>query len=803
MDSLSDAATEVRHAAIRPAMPRDLSSTLPYEVRGALEALKKLLGHDAALGAEACEIVRRTHDEVERRLAREGLVVLLLGKSQSGKSRLVNSVLGAPVLATANRPCTGTFVFVRKGPVCDYEARLRDGPTERFATKMPDREPLFLKSLEPAEEEQGAAAAAVFELQAKVEQASASASSTQAALAAHDLEIEQVGALKEHLGRQQAEALEAQAHLDAERAREPPPHVPRYLRKPPPWWAVWLWVLRLVMLPFWRVPLRLRAAAESKDKNARERVAATAAEVKAAEERLASLDAPRREAGERLRALGDELSLARKELSAARQRLEHANERVDRLREERAAYAKEREQAFISNLKALTDRQVRSGEVVDVRIEYPAERFPPTVTLIDTPGVGAVEELSPVRASLERDVDACVYVADLSAEGETKLVDATRTWVPHVFVADRSDVTFRGLLNLLERERVVVSGSSAAQAIVRNLPAIQEGATRADGFYASRLSALESQRIPAPPEFRARQLDRMEKAIDEGADDVIRAARTFLHDKLAAVRTEWKEAIDSASDRGEIATRAKTVNESAAARLALVLEQMSEHVASELWRVAETLETWAVEEIHARYQLARRGIEASVFAPVASSVTRDDFDELRALRPIVGPLETFERQRVVYGLGGTVAGAIVGTLAFPIVGTAIGAFVGVFAGFLKGTGSLKRDCIARLDAVLEATEKQVSGSLDGRKGDLARAIRASIDDALDQALEQLDQPIARLIAIERKAIESERTKRRELAELVLALKEAEVRLKELVALAQTRVQEPKEWPTEITRKVAL
>jgi phage-related tail protein len=123
------------------------------------------------------------------------------------------------------------------------------------------------------------------------------------------------------------------------------------------------------------------------------------------------------------------------------------------------------------------------------------------------------------------------------------------------------------------------------------------------------------------------------------------------------------------------------------------------------------------------------------------------------------------------GLGGAAAGAAVGTLIVPGIGTAIGAFLGVFAGFLKGLDSLKSECVTRLDSCLEDVERSVSAQIVGREASFAEAIRASLDEAFDRAVERLEESIARLMALERRVLDAERKRRDDLAKLRALLDE--------------------------------
>jgi hypothetical protein len=197
----------------------------------------------------------------------------------------------------------------------------------------------------------------------------------------------------------------------------------------------------------------------------------------------------------------------------------------------------------------------------------------------------------------------------------------------------------------------------------------------------------------------------------------------------------------------------------------------------------ERLLAWAVQEIHAHYRLVRRlGEEA--LAPVASELTREDLErELLAGQPFDGAKAAFEKLRVGYGLGGVAAGAALGTLIAPGIGTAVGAVLGVFAGLLKGTDSLKQECLGKIDACLNEAESHARAQLQGKRSDLSRVIGVALDEGVEESLRQLDDAIRRLMMVERKAIERERTKLANLGEARIAYEACDERLARIVERA--------------------
>ena len=95
-----------------------------------------------------------------------------------------------------------------------------------------------------------------------------------------------------------------------------------------------------------------------------------------------------------------------------------------------------------------------------------------------------------------------------------------------------------------------------------------------------------------------------------------------LHIAIERLRAEWNVGISSCAARSDVEVCVAAINESAAGRISEALEQTAELVARELHDVTETLETWAIEEIHTHYRLMRR-LGSEALAPVAGTGVLD------------------------------------------------------------------------------------------------------------------------------------------------------------------------------------
>jgi hypothetical protein len=531
-----------------------------------------------------------------------------------------------------------------------------------------------------------------------------------------------------------AEASEREAQLLVEEAELATTRVPARaasLRRPAGEGAMrrlWLWLLRL-----WLVLVGRRAAALSVG-------------TRGSPEPPSTLDA------------------RRASLEDARARVAQTRSRVDLVRAERAKYDQERAESFVQDLRALTDADGRGADLAELAVVCPTPHLPAGVALVDSPDLSA-------------DVDGAVIVGDAPAGADllARLDDALRPAKPQPVrgIADLAAAIARA-----QRERMATAAPHAAAVVRRCIARVADAGARAEAASEQRIAALEGQLIPDPAEFRARQMERMGAAIDDGARNVIAISLARWRASIDHTKREWRAGVQGCLDRKAIEALVRTLNQSAPRHVSALVDELGQHAIAELQSVSESLQAWVLEEIHGRYQIARRIEEGD--APAAVIGDALDVDPL-GRAPLASTLEKFETRRVGLGLGGVAAGAVLGTLIVPGVGTAIGAFVGVFAGFLKGLDSLKQECVARLDACLDEAEKSVADQVAGRQASFADALRASLDEALDQALARLESSIARLMALERRTIDAERKRRASLAALRASLEEHAARFAALDA----------------------
>jgi hypothetical protein len=788
---------------------REARASIPEEVRQTAGALLQLLESTGGVPARVRDAVRVACEGASRRLSEARLTVALVGDAGAGRRTLVNALLGDRVLPTGVVRRGSTVTLVRRAPILEFSACSLDGRSvARLSRKMPDREALFEKSMAQIDLETTAAQA----------------------LAARLLTT-----------RQRAEALERAIHEPAdgerqgqvtrtfERAAGPVTPLPSPRRASLLWHVLWSWILRLFLRGSGRKRL---PPEETSDGEARRGAPADQGVTHPAklEEERAAIAALERE-------LGGVRSVEQIAAHAQRLRLE----RQKYARERRATFLSQVRDFDGTDIgeriveypakhlpEGLTLMDLPCPSVVGAPVVEPIR----SRVVRDVDALVVVADIarppSGATASLVRELSQVVPVwlvvltkADgplqlLAAGGDGDLpsriervcreafnrlkgvLGASVRRAPCIAVAaeatlearpgssplaDHFDATARALSDRLDGERPVVLAWREAMRIRMEVGELVRAQAREEDSCRKRLSTLESKRIPDPAAFRGRLLDRVEGAIEKGTDDLLATATGGLHAAIEGLRSEWTERISACTARRDVDACVGVINESAAARIAEALEQTAETVAREVHDVTETLETWAIEEIHTHYRLVRR-LGADALAPVASELTSEDLErELLAAQPFEGAMDAFEKQRVGYGLGGAAAGAVLGTLIAPGIGTAVGAVLGVLAGLLKGTDSLKQECIAKIETCLNDAEGHARAQLQGKRADVSRVIRAALDEALEEGLGRLNDAITRLMTVERRTIEREAAKLGELTAARRALEECDERLARLVERA--------------------
>jgi len=206
------------------------------EVRSSIATLTGLLVYDEELGPGAAASIRGAVEEVEERLQRRELRVALVGEPGSGKSTLLDALLGERLLGTATTE-PSVVVRVRRSTERAYRARLKNGASEDFATKVPDPTLSFARDVATAEElcleAKRRSEEATVELVAANDDLEAAEGTLEAALRALETARDETTRLGGELAGREKNLKDLEGDADRALATMPP-----VLRAQPAWWAM-------------------------------------------------------------------------------------------------------------------------------------------------------------------------------------------------------------------------------------------------------------------------------------------------------------------------------------------------------------------------------------------------------------------------------------------------------------------------------------------------------------------------------------------------------------------------------------
>lgn len=716
---------------------------LTQDVRDAAGALAALVPHAVSFGQPVVDAIKTACEAVEPTLAKEELVIAVVGDAGTKRAFLRN-VLGADAIVGPKARKERTIRVRARDRSYDYTAKKTDGHTIRFARNVPDRDPLYRKSIEQAEERVRVAKASREALVAQVERTRQEVRDVEARIVATENDAEMMG---------ETFAGAWRAHKAAEMRlaaiEKVVPDVPELFRSTPAWWAVWLWMMRWMMQSKWREPVA---------QYRQNRAEATAAKVRAKEledaakgTELAREDLKRRGEAEAANLERAHAALAAVEVALAEERgVADAEKHIDTLVRDQAKYAGERRGEFFADIHDF-DETARGDDIEDIDVELPLDHPnapPPGVVLVVAPDV-------------PKDADACLR-AGLKGDRPPGM--------PCVASMEEIANDKAGLL--------AAACAFRLRACIHQIAAARKNAEAA---HEKRLAALESQRIPHPDEFRAKQIKKSEPTIEKSADEIVAAAREKLAADIVAIEKDWISRLESAGSRRDIESTIDDVNQRGKLHVLEMLESVSELVAREMQSHGETIERFALDEIQSEYRTQKR-MRAESLAPVASEVTGEDLAEgVATLVPIPHARNDFRRRRTRITTGGVVAGLALGAGTAVAVHhwffVGIGAALGVLAFFATPTRVLRRDALSCARGYIAELTRKSETNLRAKREDVTLGLRASLDEALGEALRRINDAITRLMTVEKNAIEAERATLANLAKTRGTLEDHDARLR--------------------------
>ena len=809
-----------------PRPPRDQLPTLTSDEEGevllsAVSAVpatfRELIEHEP-LGPEVLAEVKNTLESVERRLSRKELSVVVTGERRSGKSTLLDAIIGDRLLGGA-RGALAVVTFLRRRDEPNYRAKFSAGNVDEFAVRVPDKVSLLDLAAAKLEEDLVAVQRdghAIREELALVHETRGEAETEVEGALSH------VEAAKAGVARAGAElAVAEEEALRVERAIDAlEPTIPRALRSVPPRWAVWLWL--------WYVIHRLFFGARHGRYHAllADRVQARARR-EAGHDRVMDATEARAVAEARFRPLSHGVAQVRRQSSELEQALLAVEAERERLRGERAALRSEREhlvserwRRFFEELTALSKR----SDLVELAIDYPAKLLPEDVTIIDIPGM--LSDESPEWELIRAQADGCILVSELDravSEDAKLFLRRLREVVPHVLLvltkmdhayrrgleqrkddpwsqveharrigtrrfarelgrvpdkvlsvsvaaeamfsdreselAQRSERELDKLFVLLRRERAMILGAHATFAIRRSIVVIAAAHVNAERAYRERILELERARTPEPAVFRAQTVAAAASAITEAARVAIEGARGALADSFRVLAGLCEQSVLGArGGRRGFLERVDELTVELSAGVATARADAQLALEAGVERELGAIERDAFAALRARYQLlheVRRGSSSS--AGLAT---------LRAEAHNFAPLAVeararatrFTRMRLSLGAGGMVAGAAGGAALHPWIGPLAGGALGALLALVRREDGLRRDTLARFRVALDERERVCAEELAGLSGSVAETIRDALERSLERAMIRFARFIEEPLEAEREALENERSK---------------------------------------------
>lgn len=795
-------------------------------VGSALVTLERL-SDGRLLEASASKNVEETLRSAKQRLARKELHVVVVGERRSGKSTLLDAIVGDRLLGGA-RGRIGVPTFIRRREAPSYVATFLGGATEDFAVLVPDSTPEFARAGAELEESIGAAKSRCSAGRSGLRRAIEARESAEHALVEAESTL---AALSRTAGIAETE-LSAVEH-DARRidgvVAEVEPSIPPRLRPASAGWAIWLWLLRILFVLFKRsVWTRYRALLLERE-TIRSRLLAGRSEARERSEGKTS-------AAARLVSLRSDVTTAREHESAVERALRDAEKerdalltKLDDLRSEREHYESERRRRFFSDLNGLSGERGRERRLVELSIDYPARLLPEDVTIIDMPGESA--DGTPHWGAMRERVDGCIFVSELDravSESAKRFLRQVREVMPHLLlVLTKVDNAFaaamtRGgndpwgqveqarrigtrrfarelgrepesvlsiavaaevalkpreselgrrfeteiakLFQLLRHERAIIVGAHAGSAIRRCIGGTAAAQQLAEHAYRDKIAELERKRTPLPEAFSKERLAAAEDRIEGAARDAVRRAAASLRSGFAILGRLVEQTVGDVGRRNLVAAVERLSSELPHKANAARREAHLE-LESGVEDGVESISSQLFEELRERYQLLHT-VERSSNSSPRLGAPSDHVPKFDALVPAVrSAVVSFDKSRYALGAAGAGIGASAGAVVHSWVFTLAGTGLGALLLFARSERALVDRVRAVVTQALDQQEKSYADELEAAEPDVKVAIHAAIQRSLERAILRFGRWIAEPIEAEQMAIDGERQKLAELERL--------------------------------------
>ncbi|HVJ19479.1 MAG TPA: hypothetical protein VM686_28865 [Polyangiaceae bacterium] len=842
--SASTSAPESRSA--RPDPPDrpagEAGDALVSAVTGVAATLRGLFAHSTFFDAQAIAEVRRTVEAVEHRLGRDELHVVVVGERHSGKSTLLDAIVGDRLLGGA-RGQLEVVTFLRRRAAPSFRARFASGEQDDFSRRVPDRTLELARAEDTIEQaladvERRASAARAELGQANEARERAEQGARQALSGAEDAR-ELADDRRSLLDRTEDEA----ARLDRE-VGELELRVPQGVRLTPPRWALWSWLLfglfLLLRRELWsryqallaeRAVIQVRLIAQRRAADAAKRARLLA------EAELEPLGAGFEQA--RVQSLEVEHGLHDAELERERLRGE-----LEVQRTRREHHESERWRQFFTDLHALARRR----DLCELAIDYPAKHLPDDVTIVDIPGM--VSESAAEWRVISEQADGCILVSELDravSEAAKRFLRQLREVVPHLLLvltkmdqafeaasargeaepwaevekarrigarrfarelgrdadsvlsvsvaaevalrardselAKRFESEIAKLFLLLRHERALILGAHAAGAIRRCIAGIGSAQERAESTYRDRIAELELKRTPEPATFRKELLLGAEPEIEALAHTAIEAASTVMQEGFLLLQRRAEQDLDACPSVSKLVEVAAVLERELPLGVAQVREQTRVELEAAIERAVSSIEVGLFEAMRRRYQLLHEVRRSASSSPRLDADAGDAAMFTAIVPQVREAVVVFRRGRYALGAAGVLSGAAGGALVHPWLGPALGGVIGGLLGLVRRESSLRERAQNVVRTALAQRQEQYFVGLRGEEAGVREAIRQALERSLTRVMVRFERFIAEPLEAERQAIAAEQQKLAELEQLRSEVRSHDSELERLLKVA--------------------
>jgi GTPase SAR1 family protein len=790
---------------------------LTNSVRMVQITLQEVCEHERLIGAGALVEVQKTLAEVDRRLSQEQLVVVVVGERGSGKSTLLDAIVGDRVLGGAR----GQFAIVtllRRRAVPSFRARLSSGAVEDFSRLVPDTASERVQAGEQLAQSMAEVEQRCRSLRSELRRAIEA--KERADRAAEQARSGVAGAREiEDLAGSELNVLEDDA-LRLQRAlSDLELSIPHGVRSVSPRWVFWQRLLqamyRLFRRTLWRryqALLGERAELHQRLLLRRER-AREAAEARALAE--AGLE-PVGSGADEAQLRSSEVEHALRQAEAERDRL---RAELEELRSEVEHRQSERFRQFFGELQALSRRsdvveltidypaKLLPDDVTIVDIPGLVSDSDPAWQLIREQADGCIlvseldravsqaakqflrqlREVVPhvllVLTKIDQAFDAAVRRGARQPWDEVELARriGTRRFARElgrdassvlsisvaaeaVFgagdseLADRFDAEIEKLFLLLRRERALIIGARAGEALRRCVGSFVEAEANAERSYRERIATLEQQRTPEPDVFKQQLLAEAELAVEAAALEAVARARAALEGGFSILQRLCEQEADACAGRKAALALAERFERELPERVLALWREARLELESVADRELAKIEQRLFQKVRSRYQLLHEIRRMAASSPQIGSGHSEPAPSIAIASQIREQVRRFERQRMLLGASGALVAAAGGALAYSWLGSALGALVGGLSAFIRRERAFQQQVSRPLLAAVAEQRAQCLSALSSESAAATAALRLSLERSLERALLHFARWIAEPLEAERQAIEAERDK---------------------------------------------